>query len=253
MGDSLLLKAGLSVPITLVIAVGLYIAFREWQQNKRLTGKGFTRQNLISLSTVPPNILMNILMAPFWGMVYVGASSYALSDLPNQWWAFLLVFVGCDFSYYWEHRCAHKIGFLWRLYHGTHHTAPDYNVAVAYRVSFLNQLLAPAFYLPWVLLGFDPLLVLGAQLFVFHYQAWLHTERIGRLGRLDYWFNTPGIHRVHHSRDPSHRDKNFGAILLVWDHCFGSFHPPVDEVEYGIPGSEPNDSFIGIYTIPWRH
>ncbi len=71
------------------------------------------------------------------------------------------------------------------LYHAVHHSSPDYTVATAYRVSFVNQLVAPLFYLPCVLVGFEPLLVVGLQVFAIHYQAWVHTRAIGRLPLLD--------------------------------------------------------------------
>lgn len=30
------------------------------------------------------------------------------------------------------------------------------------------------------------------------YQFWLHTEVVGKLGPIEYVFNTPSHHRVHH-------------------------------------------------------
>ena len=164
----------------------------------------------------------------------------------------LLAFVACDFSYYWEHRCAHRVGLLWRLYHASHHSSPDYTVATAYRVSFLNQALSPAFYLPWVLLGVPALLVLGFQLTCFHYQAWLHTELVGPMGALDRWLNTPANHRIHHSTAVRHADRNMGAVLMLWDRLFGTYAPPEPGLDYGIRGNESPRRWWDIYLQPWR-
>ncbi len=76
--------------------------------------------------------------------------------------------------------------------------------------------------LPW--LGFDPLMVLSAQLASLVFQSLLHTELVGRLGPLGWVFNTPGHHRVHHAADEDLLDKNFGGILIVWDRMLGTFH-----------------------------
>jgi sterol desaturase/sphingolipid hydroxylase (fatty acid hydroxylase superfamily) len=138
------------------------------------------------------------------------------------------------------------------LYHAIHHSSDAYTVATAYRVSFLNQLLAPAFYLPWILLGLDPLLMVGFQLLAFHYQAWLHTELIGRLAYFDGWLNTPANHRMHHSRAEQHRDVNLGAILMIWDRVFGTHARAQDGLEYGIPDVPPPRTYLGLYTEPWR-
>ena len=108
------------------------------------------------------------------------------------------------------------------------------------------------FYLPWILLGFDPILVLGFQLFAFHYQAWLHTETIGPLGWLDRWLNTPANHRMHHSRARQHRDVNMGAILMIWDRLFGTYAAPEEAIRHGIPGVVPPESALALYLDPWR-
>ena len=49
-----------------------------------------------------------------------------------------------------------------------------------------------------MLLGFQPLLVVGLQVLSIHYQAWVHTATIGRLPVLDGFLNTPANHRMHH-------------------------------------------------------
>src|SRR2546430_1644061 len=43
------------------------------------------------------------------------------------------------------------------------------------------------------------------------------------LGWLEYVFNTPSSHRVHHARNPEYLDANFGGVLIVFDRMFGSY------------------------------
>ncbi|KAK6038049.1 hypothetical protein COOONC_24447 [Cooperia oncophora] len=37
------------------------------------------------------------------------------------------------------------------------------------------------------------------------------------LGPLEYFLNTPSSHRVHHGRNPYCIDRNYGAVLIIWD------------------------------------
>ena len=244
----------LGLPISLCITAGLLVAREEWvwmRANGRLTPSA-RREMALSLSLVPPNVVVSILAGGIWGAVFLAAEALSPWRLEVSFATVALGFLACDLSYYWEHRCAHRVPTLWRLYHAAHHSSPAYTVATAYRVSFLNQALSPAFYLPWVLLGFPALLVLCLQLTCFHYQAWLHTEAIGRLRWLDPWLNTPANHRVHHSTASHHRDRNMGAVLMLWDRIFGTYAAPEERLRYGIAGVAPPTRWWEVYVQPWR-
>ena len=247
-------KLGFSIAIGCAIVAGLLVGALELQalHRRRQLDRPTVRKMLLSLSPLPPTALVSVLMAPVWAALYVGASRFAVLDIPVGAGSVVVALFAADLSYYWEHRCAHRVRVLWGLYHAIHHSCDAYTVATAYRVSFLNQFLAPAFYLPWVLLGLDPILVVGFQLLAFHYQAWLHTETIGPLGPLERWINTPANHRMHHSRAAEHRDVNLGALLMIWDRLFGTYAQPQAGIRHGIPGVEPPDSVLALYTDPWR-
>jgi sterol desaturase/sphingolipid hydroxylase (fatty acid hydroxylase superfamily) len=48
-----------------------------------------------------------------------------------------------------------------------------------------------------------------------------------RFGPLSWIFNTPSLHRWHHSRDIKEGNKNYGENLMLWDQLFGTyFNPP---------------------------
>ncbi len=154
--------------------------------------------------------------------------------IETSWLTGLLCVVLADFTYYWEHRISHQVRALWALYHSVHHSAPIFDQSTAYRVSFVDFFFAPLFYLPLVLIGFDPLLVLLSYGFVLAYQTWLHTETIGRLGWLDKVLNTPSNHRVHHAAQNGYLDRNYGGILILWDRLFGTYQPEQDTPVYGL-------------------
>jgi len=195
---------------------------------------------------------MFVVIAPWWTIVYHQVAAFTPRTMTINAVSLFAAFLACDLSYYVEHRCGHKIRILWRLHHGTHHHSDLYNVPLAYRVSFLNHFTAPLFYIPWLLLGFHPLTIVGFQVFVLHYQAWIHTETIGQLGVLDRLFNTPAVHRMHHSSNPAHQAVNLGGVTMFWDHLFRSYCVPEDGVEYGVTGVPATSTYDGIYLDPWR-
>ncbi|UYN94202.1 MAG: sterol desaturase family protein [Enhydrobacter sp.] len=82
---------------------------------------------------------------------------------------------------------------------------------------------ATVFFVPLVLLGFEPHLVLTTLFLNLIYQFWLHTDWIPKLGWLEYVINTPSAHRVHHARNPEYLDANFGGVLILFDRLFGTY------------------------------
>ncbi len=210
------------------------------------------REMLLSLSALPPNLAVSVLMTGWWALSYARVSAWVPWHLPMNPGTLLAALIVADCCYYWEHRCAHRSQLLWALYHAVHHGSPAFTVATAYRVSFVNQFVAPIFYLPCALAGFDPLLIATLQLLNIHYQAWVHTELIGRLGVIDRIFNTPANHRMHHSASVGQAGANFAGILSVWDRVFGTYRSPEPVQVYGIAGVSAPRGVLEMYTTPLR-
>ena len=171
--------------------------------------------------------------ALLWGYVFV-YENYRLVDLgASPGLAWIVAFIGVDFLYYWWHRASHEVSLLWAA-HIVHHQSDDYNFAVALRQAVLTAYTVAPFYLPLALLGVPPLLYGVSVSISTLYQFWIHTEAVGKLGPLELFLNTPSHHRVHHARNPQYLDKNYGAILIVWDRLFGSFAEEIERPVYGI-------------------
>lgn len=240
--------------IGVVLAAGVLFGIRElfWLRRIRKLGKPELREMGLSLSPIIPNSATHYLMLPVWAAIYEWVSRIHVHDVTWSMWPVPLAILAADFSYYLEHRCAHKIRVFWSLYHAVHHSSGALTIATAFRVSFLNHFIAPVFYLPWVIIGMNPLLVMAAQLLVFHYQAWVHTEMIGQVPWLDPWLNTPANHRMHHSSSVAHRDCNFGGILILWDKLFGTYKSPEDDLQYGITDMIPPENVLEMYVSPLR-
>jgi hypothetical protein len=132
-------------------------------------------------------------------------------------------------------RASHRIRWFWTA-HVPHHSGQVMNFTTAMRQSLLNAFVGIwVFYLPPVLLGVPPAVVMFMLAVDLVYQYFVHTESIGRLPRwYEYGFDTPSNHRGHHGRNPQYIDRNYGGVLILFDRWFGTYEPEIEPVEYGI-------------------
>jgi sterol desaturase/sphingolipid hydroxylase (fatty acid hydroxylase superfamily) len=144
----------------------------------------------------------------------------------------LVVFVGYDLLYYVDHRSTHSAPLLW-ISHRVHHQTRAYHLLTGLRMSAVGPLLGYPFRLPLALLGVPPALYVSVDIVHALWTYFLHARFVPRLGPVDWIFNTPAHHRLHHSAEPAHFGKNYGGALLVWDRLFGTYAPPEDVQAFG--------------------
>ena len=159
-----------------------------------------------------------------------------------QWWAWIACFVLDDFNYYLAHRVGHRSRWFWAS-HVNHHSSQHYNLSTALRQTWTGFFAAGFAFRIWpAFIGFHPAMIATCGAINLIYQFWIHTERIGKLPRpIEFVFNTPSHHRVHHGMDPEYLDRNYGGILIIWDRMFGSFQPEIFRPHYGL--TKPVDTF----------
>ncbi len=148
-----------------------------------------------------------------------------------------LIFLADDFLYYVSHRLAHGVAFFWAS-HAVHHSPRRYNFLTGLRQP-PTWILTPAAVAPLVLLslGAPPVLVATSAGVRGVHHFLIHSEHVRRLpGWVEFAFNTPSHHRVHHGVSADCIDRNFGAVLIIWDRLFGTFSAePEDGVRrYGL-------------------
>lgn len=216
------------------VSAPLIIIELWWLTRRRELNWSRLKEMLASYSTVPPFALTAGLASALWLSAYASISTVTPFSVETTWGTAFVCLVLADLIYYWDHRCGHEVNGLWSLYHSVHHSSPAFDQSTAFRISFVDQFIVPGFYILLVVAGFDPLLVAACQLLIVAYQGWIHTEMIGKLGWLDRAFNTPSTHRVHHAAQLRYRDKNFGGILMVWDHIFGTYQGEDQPPAYGL-------------------
>lgn len=158
----------------------------------------------------------------------------------RHWYTWVIALVGVDVLFYFYHRIAHRVRLVWAT-HQAHHSSRYFNFATALRQKWNNsgELIMWA---PLPLLGVPPWMVFTSFSVSLIYQFWIHTERIGKLPRpIEFVFNTPSHHRVHHGMDQIYLDRNYGGILIIWDRLFGTFQPELFRPHYGL--TKPVDTY----------
>jgi ornithine lipid hydroxylase len=138
---------------------------------------------------------------------------------------------------YGLHRLSHHWAPMWG-FHALHHSAE--------RIYWLNGFRSHPVNVAWhQLAGYAVLLFLGVDadtLITFGAMsiavgAFQHANAKLRLGPLNHMFSTNELHRWHHDSRPGRSQVNFGSVLSVWDHVFGTFHHSPNE-QPGNPGLE---------------
>jgi len=224
----------LSIPVFFAL-IGLELALdrRERRREGRAVYRANDSINDLACGTLQQLVGLFAKTLLFAGYVVVFEKVAVWSLDPGRWSHWLVAFLGVDFCYYWFHRASHEVNFLWAA-HIVHHQSEEYNLSVALRQSAIQQFFSMPFYWPLAALGVPPLMYLACDAADTLYQFWIHTRKIGRLGFLESFLNTPSHHRVHHGSNEKYIDRNHAGTLIVWDKLFGTFQREEEEPAYGV-------------------
>lgn len=124
---------------------------------------------------------------------------------------------------YWEHRIEHW--WFWRV-HAVHHSGRQLS-CTSNVTHFGHQILMTLVYgLPISVVCGDPMGLLPVLVGVYWWAAFIHSPAKIDIGPLRWILVDNRMHRIHHSLDERHFDRNFGSILSIWDHLFGTMYWP---------------------------
>jgi sterol desaturase/sphingolipid hydroxylase (fatty acid hydroxylase superfamily) len=155
---------------------------------------------------------------------------------PHDWPVAVQILIAltiAEFGFYWAHRLGHEWPLLWR-YHAVHHSVTRLWFVNTGRFHFVNTLLSTTSGLALVLLAGVPAeIIIWGSAITAYVGLLTHANVEMRTGVLDYVFNTPGLHRWHHSKVLDEGNRNYGENLMIFDLLFGTFYksrrrPPVD-------------------------
>ena len=191
--------------------------------------------------------LLNLfLTALFYNLFQWIFANFALSQIPNVWYVWVLLLLVTDLVWYWYHRLGHEVNILWAA-HVVHHQSESFNYTVSARITTMQAIIRNAFWciLPWM--GFHPDMVIAVLIVHGTYSFFTHTQLVTRLGWLEHVLITPSHHRVHHASNEKYLNKNYGDLFVFWDKLFGTFQAEEEAPRYGLTHPLRSFSFV------WQH
>ncbi|WP_347174373.1 sterol desaturase family protein [Polaribacter uvawellassae] len=202
----------------------------------------------MGLGNVLVGLISKTLILAVFYLIY---NTFHLFEIPFVWWSWILILFAEDLTYYWFHRISHENRFFWAS-HIVHHSSQKYNLSTALRQTWTGGFTSFVFWIPLVLIGFHPVMILVQMSISLLYQYWIHTELIDKLPKwFEFIFNTPSHHRVHHATNPQYLDRNHAGIFIIWDRIFGSFEPEVEKPVYGLTTNINTFNPIKVAFLEW--
>ena len=196
-------------------------------------------------AVIPPNHgLLNVATLLVWlalnaavGPLLVTGVAFAanhmgggLFTLPGHGWglaeaALLYVFVA-DAGEYAFHRLQHTVPWLWSL-HTLHHSEPHMNSTSGVLHHWSVMIMRTAFVaLPLGILFKAPGPVTWIYFLSTLYVHFMHANSTLDFGRFSWLLSSPSYHRIHHSVQPEHYDRNFAFIFPIYDVVLKTYRPP---------------------------
>ncbi|MBN4061914.1 MAG: C-5 sterol desaturase [Flavobacteriales bacterium] len=169
------------------------------------------------------SLVVGVLMKSMAWLAFMFLYQFRVIELDSSvWWYWVILWFADDFSFYWHHRLSHEVRILWAA-HVNHHSSQKLNFSVAVRQSWTELFYKYFFWLWLPLLGFEPIHILFMISINLIYQFFQHTQVCPKLGPIEWFFNTPSHHRVHHASNIIYLDRNHAGTLIIWDRMFGTF------------------------------
>lgn len=252
--DKLLLMA---TPVFLLLLILEY-----WIDKRKQYGLYHKKDMYASLAMGIFSLIVEFIPKVIFFMLFYyihEANLLGLRDIVGrQWWSWLILLFLDDLAYYWFHRSNHEVRLFWAG-HVPHHSSVKYNFGTAIRQGVGERLHKYIFYLFIPLFGFDPVMMFILMSTNLIYQYWIHTELIDKFPKfIEFIFNTPSHHRVHHASQARYLDRNHAGIFIIWDRLFGTFSEEKENEKpvYGLTSNLENDTWSHIatheYTSIWK-
>jgi sterol desaturase/sphingolipid hydroxylase (fatty acid hydroxylase superfamily) len=214
-----------------ILVLALLTAFELANPQGRQRGRTRLRGLLFWALFIPVASALNLLLHEAWAALGIQPLLSLSLSRPIAFLgpvgalvAVLIAAVINDFFFYSFHRIQHR--FLWR-WHAVHHSIRDLNAVNSYH-HVTEALMSLILYsVPTSLITSDaraavPLIALVMWLHI----VWIHSPTRASFGPLRAWFVDNRYHRIHHSLEERHFDRNFGAFTTLWDRAFGTYYAP---------------------------
>ena len=236
----------------------LFILERVYPFEKKWLGSDGQEMPDLAHTTFTKVFVQILIVSITWlGLAELDIAKKGSALWPSHWPMACQVILGmvlAEFGLYWAHRIAHEWMPLW-WFHAVHHSSKKLWFFNTGRFHLIDTLKSVVFSAPILALAGAPkdvILWFGALTAYIGFLTHCNVQM--RFGWLNYVFNTPALHRWHHSMDLREGNKNYGENLMIWDLVFGTFYndparrPPA---EIGIRDAMPK-TFFGQLIEPFR-
>ncbi|MEM7540464.1 MAG: sterol desaturase family protein [Pseudomonadota bacterium] len=177
----------------------------------------------MTLGLIPEDLAGPLAELPLWGQVGIG----------------LII---SEFGLYWAHRIAHQWPLLWR-FHAVHHSVKKLWLVNTGRFHFVDSLASvSAGAVIMLLCGLSIDAIVWISAITAYIGVLTHCNVDMNCNVMNWVFNTPNLHRWHHSSIVGESNTNYGENLMLWDQLFGTYlYKPSENVgNLGISDAIPN-------------
>lgn len=255
------LREGGTIPMAtmaalLVIVNGIIWIFefvlpyeKSWRPDKKVLGLDI----FYSLSAA---LFLTPLMKLGVFKIYTSFDFEFLKIWPNQWPVIiqlLIAIIFADFFIYWFHRWCHLTDFGWKA-HVIHHTPSKLHFWASARTHPINLFIFYTVEISVLLfLGVEKDIIALWTMFMSINGQFEHCNIDIKPGILTWVLQTCVSHRAHHSPNWKYSNSNFGNQTLIWDHVFGTYHIPKEEIrEVGIKMHNIPESYWEQLKAPFK-
>ena len=231
---------------------GLATGYKKWRH-------AFVNSHFI-LTGIIPQLIVGLLFVKtmHWTYLHHFGITYHAWIGKNKLYLFLVTFILLDLGEYIYHVIMHKVNVLW-MFHAVHHSDHFVDVSTTLREHPGENLIRNGFTLLWVYMTgamfwtffLRQLIQIVSNIFV-HAQCRLPDKTNAIVGWL---FVTPNIHQVHHHYQRPYTDCNYGDVLSIWDHIFGTFRQlNYKEIVFGVDtmmDQKLNSRYIPLIKFPF--
>lgn len=227
----MLLSTAFWALVTGYVLLAICVVVEQIAAIERYTLKARWRGITFATISTPLSILMLWPLQQLWKSVDGGRLIIPLLDWlsPLGWSGMVLYYIALllvgDFFAYWRHRFEHTKLF-WPI-HAVHHSPTELHGANnwGHPLQLIPQLLFVTF--PLSFLQFTgPAIPAALGLLVAFLVLYIHSPIDFHFGPLRRVIVDNRFHRIHHSVEECHLERNFGILFSVWDWIFRTAYWP---------------------------
>ena len=213
----------------------VWLLFLEWKMPYRKDWRLSDGQLGVDLGhTILNKGLVQFFIVQLLGLNLINSSG---NTFAQQFPLFAQVVAGLilsEIGLYAAHRIAHEWPLLWR-FHAVHHSVKKLWLVNTGRFHFVDSFASVFASMPFLIFsGISMDAIVWVSAITAYVGILTHCNVDMRCGFLNYIFNTPNLHRWHHSTRKEEGNTNYGENLMLWDQLCGTFlynkHQDIDYI-----------------------